>query len=77
VGLLLANVKMTIRSQPVSLAPQESLSGFCARRSAMLIVPRRVFVRKYLKPRKVKVAGLIAGRPVPCNRLPSKRRNTW
>ena len=30
----------------------------------MLIVPRRVFVRKWVKPRKVKVAGLIAGRPV-------------
>src|SRR5437879_2575110 len=39
----------------------------------MLIVPRRVFVRKCLKPRKVKVAGLITGRTVPCNRLPSKR----
>src|SRR5207253_7230663 len=34
VSLLLANVKMTIRSQPVALPPQEPLSGFNARRSA-------------------------------------------
>jgi len=34
VGLLLTNVKMTIRPQPVSLPSQKSLSGFDARRSA-------------------------------------------
>jgi len=43
----------------------------------MLIVPRRVFVRKCLKPRKVKVAGLIAGRLFPCNRLPSGAEFSW
>jgi len=34
VGLLLTNVKVTIRPQPVSLSSQESLSSFDARRSA-------------------------------------------
>src|SRR5207248_8963418 len=52
VSLLLVDVKMTIRPQPVGLSPKKSLSAFDARRSAMSIVPRRVFVRKCLKPRK-------------------------
>jgi hypothetical protein len=65
VGLLQTNVEMRFAvSQSACRRKNRSRALMLAVRP-MLIVPRRVFVRKCLKPRKVKVAGLVVGRPVP------------
>jgi hypothetical protein len=43
---------------------------------AVHLDPRRVFLRQWVKPRKVKASGFSDSRPgPPCSRLPSKRSN--
>jgi hypothetical protein len=52
VGLLRANVKMTIRLQPVGLPPQQSLAGFDARRSAYVDRSSTRFRQEMLETRE-------------------------
>src|SRR5262249_13457773 len=54
VGLLMTNVKVTIRPQPVGLPPQESLSGFDARRSADVDRPATRFRQEVLETKEGK-----------------------
>jgi hypothetical protein len=80
VSLLLANVKMTIRSQPVGLPPQESLAGFDARHSAYVDRSSARFRQEVLETKERKSRRLDLRSTCPTQKVAVKeqhRRLLW